>query len=135
MLMKSCCKDAFNNEDLNQPHPSPKKQNAFLLWLKDKWKAKSIAQVVLILFTFAIGGSLCGYLGKTIMGSLGIEKGALWLIVYIIVMTIIWPACILGVSIIFGQFRFFKNYILRMASRISGKKKENSEVYQDLNAE
>lgn len=133
--MKSCCKDAFESDDLNRPNQSKKKDATFFTWLKDKWKVKSITQVVLILCTFAIGGSLCGYLGKTIMSSLGIEKGALWLIIYIIVMTIIWPACVLGVSILFGQFRFFKNYILRIAARLFGKKKDSAKIYQDLNAE
>ncbi len=65
---------------------------------------------------------MCGIIGKKIMGLTGIDKGLLWLVVYIIILTIIWPLCVLIISIPFGQFRFFKKYIGKIISRFGGKK-------------
>ncbi len=89
--------------------------------LKKKWNV-SWLQLVLILCTFAIGGSLCGYVGRAIMGVLPIDKGALWVVVYIILITLLWPMAVLLVSIPFGQFSFFKNYLSRVAKKLGIKK-------------
>ena len=72
--------------------------------LQKRWKVKNAVQVILILCTFAIGGSACGYLGKLAMGALDIEKGFWWFVLYIIIVTILWPLCVIIVSIPFGQF-------------------------------
>ena len=79
--------------------------------LRQKWKV-NVLQLVLILCTFAIGGSLTGYAAKKIMNILPIEADWLWAIIYILLVTIIWPAMVLIVSLPFGQFRFFYNYTL-----------------------
>jgi formyltetrahydrofolate-dependent phosphoribosylglycinamide formyltransferase len=89
--------------------------------LQEKWKVSGTA-FVLIFLTFAIGGSMCGIIGKKIMGFTGIDKGLLWLMVYIIILTIIWPICVLIISIPFGQFSFFQKYIRKIFSRFAGKK-------------
>ncbi len=85
--------------------------------LQKKWKVTGL-QVLVILCTFAIGGSLTGYVGKKLMNLTGLEKGLLWVIVYIILITIIWPVAVLVVSIPFGQFTFFKKYIAKLGRRI-----------------
>jgi len=85
--------------------------------LQKKWKVTGL-QVLVILCTFAIGGSLTGYIGKKLMNLTGLEKGLLWVIVYIILITIIWPLAVLVVSIPFGQFTFFKKYIAKLGRRI-----------------
>lgn len=90
------------------------------LKLKQKWKV-SWLNFVLIWITFACGGSLCGFLGKKIMVALGWEKGILYWIAYIILITILWPFCVLAISIITQQFSFFKNYIGKLLRRIGGK--------------
>jgi formyltetrahydrofolate-dependent phosphoribosylglycinamide formyltransferase len=89
--------------------------------LKRRWNVNGW-QLTLILCTFALGGSCCGYIGRKLMGLTGIDKGALWILLYIVVLTIIWPLCVLAVSIPFGQFRFFKNYLVKVCTRMSGKK-------------
>jgi len=91
--------------------------------LQSKWKVGG-TQVLIILCTFAIGGSLTGYLGRKLLVLAGIEKGWYFLPIYIIVVTIIWPMMVLLVSIPFGQFRFFSRYLGRMANKlgISGTK-------------
>jgi predicted membrane protein len=85
--------------------------------LKQKWKVNAL-QLALILFVFAIGGSLTGFAGKKIMNLLTIEADWLWAIVYIILITIIWPIMVIVVSIPFGQFRFFSNYTKKLGQKL-----------------
>jgi hypothetical protein len=84
--------------------------------LQQKWKVKG-PQLVLILCTFAIGGSLTGFAGKKIMNALAIGQDWIWAIVYILLITVIWPLAVLIVSIPFGQFSFFIKYIRKIGSR------------------
>jgi hypothetical protein len=85
--------------------------------LRNKWKVAPL-QLALILCTFAIGGSLTGFLGKRIMPLFGIEAPWLYIPVYIIVITLIWPLMVLVISIPFGQFRFFAGYLKKMGQRM-----------------
>lgn len=86
--------------------------------LKQKWKVKSL-QLVLILFTFAIGGSLTGFVSKKIMNQLDIQQDWIWSILYILLLTIIWPLAVLVISIPFGQYSFFKKYIRKIGEKMS----------------
>lgn len=90
--------------------------------LQQRWKVNGL-QLFLILCTFALGGSLCGYLARTLLVTTGLEKNGLWVVLYIVVMTLIWPLCVLLVSIPFGQYGFFKKYLVKIWSRMAGKKK------------
>ena len=74
--------------------------------LQEKWKVNAL-QLVLILCTFAIGGSLTGWAGKKIMNALSINQDWVWALVYILLITIIWPLAVIIVSIPFGQYPFF----------------------------
>lgn len=90
--------------------------------LQKKWKVGGV-QVFLILCTFAIGGSLTGYVGRGLMNLFSIEANWLWVLVYILVVTLLWPLAVLLVSIPFGQFRFFVGYLGKMGRRMGiGKK-------------
>ena len=94
--------------------------------LRKKWKVSGF-QLVLILSTFALGGSLTGYVGRRLMNYLPIDLNWLWVAIYIVVITLIWPMAVLMVSIPFGQFRFFTGYLKKMGNRVTGnRKKENS---------
>jgi hypothetical protein len=117
--MKSCCKDAFNEEEEER---SQKDKAKGLQKLQEKWKVRSIGQVVLILCTFAIGGSACGLMGRQIMHHIGPDHKVLWILVYVLLITVLWPICVLLISIPLGQFNFFRHYLKRMGMRISGKK-------------
>src|SRR5690606_10901133 len=86
--------------------------------LRDKWQV-SLGRLILILITFAIGGSLTGIIGKQVMGFTGIEAWWLYYPLYIIIMTIVWPAMVLMVSIPLGQFRFFTGYLKKMFGRFN----------------
>ena len=85
--------------------------------LRQRWKV-NVLQLVLILCTFAIGGSLTGYAAKKLMNLLLIEADWLWAIIYILLVTVIWPIMVLIISIPFGQFRFFSNYTRKLGQKL-----------------
>lgn len=89
--------------------------------LQAKWKVSGW-NLLLIISTFALGGSLCGYAGRKILGLSGLEKNVLWVILYIVLITLLWPLCVLLISIPLGQFSFFRKYIGKIWNRITGKK-------------
>lgn len=92
--------------------------------LQKKWKVSGL-QLALILCTFAIGGSLTGFAGKKIMNLASIQQDWLWAIVYILLITIIWPLAVLLISIPFGQFPFFIKYIRKIGAKMGiGKSEE-----------
>lgn len=90
--------------------------------LKEKWGV-SWGRFILIFITFALGGSLCAKVGSMILETVLPEKNVIYWIVYIPVMTLVWPLCVLLVSVPFGQFGFFVNYLKKMGSRMGIVKK------------
>lgn len=92
--------------------------------LQKKWKVSGF-QLFLIICTFAIGGSLTGYAARKLMPVLSIDQKWLWILVYVVLITILWPLAVLIVSIPFGQYSFFNKYIHRIGSKIGlvGKQK------------
>ena len=85
--------------------------------LQKKWNVKGL-QLLLILFTFAIGGSLTGFAGKKIMNLLDVHQDWLWAVIYIILVTLIWPMAVVLVSIPFGQYSFFIKYISKIGAKM-----------------
>ena len=78
--------------------------------LQQKWKVSGL-QLALILCTFALGGSLTGYVGRRLMNLIPIEQNWLWVLAYILIVTLLWPLSVLLVSIPFGQYKFFTSYL------------------------
>jgi formyltetrahydrofolate-dependent phosphoribosylglycinamide formyltransferase len=93
--------------------------------LKERWKVNGL-NLILVISTFALGGSLCGYAGRKILELSTIEKGISWLISYLILITLLWPICVLLISIPLGQFSFFKTYLFKVWAKVSGKKLQHS---------
>jgi hypothetical protein len=91
--------------------------------LQKKWKVSGW-QVLLILLIFALGGSITGYVGRKLMSAFEIEIAVLYILIYILLITIIWPVAVLMVSVPFGQFSFFRNYIARVGNRLFIRKKK-----------
>ncbi len=85
--------------------------------LQKKWKVNGL-QLILIISTFAIGGSSTGFVGKKVMNALSIKEDWLWAIIYILLITIIWPLAVLIVSIPHGQFSFFIRYIRKIGEKM-----------------
>ncbi len=93
--------------------------------LKNKWQVSGF-RLVLILCTFALGGSLCAKLGGMIMPYIPLENGLIRFVLYILLVTLLWPFCVLLVSLPFGQWKFFLNYLAKMGQRLSGKSRSQS---------
>ena len=89
--------------------------------LQEKWKVNGF-NLLLIITTFAVGGSLCGFVGRKLLGLINVEKGVLWFILYILLVTILWPIAVIIVSIPLGQFTFFKKYLQRVFAKLRGNK-------------
>ena len=85
--------------------------------LKARWGVNGIG-LVLILCTFAVGGSLSGFLAKEVMTLMHIDGGWLYLPLYILVVTLLWPISVISVSVLFGQFGFFSRYLRKMGMRM-----------------
>jgi len=94
--------------------------------LKKKWNVNGL-QLTLILCTFAIGGSLTGYTARKILGLVEIEPRWLWIIIYILLLTIIWPIAVYLISFPFGQSRFFTRYLKKIAKRFFGSRNHSTE--------
>ena len=93
--------------------------------LKQRWKVNGV-NLVLIIATFAIGGSLCGYVGRKLLELTNIDKGPVWVILYIVLVTLLWPLSVLLVSFPLGQFAFFKKYIGKVFRRFGGKQQNTN---------
>lgn len=92
--------------------------------LQKRWGISAI-RVVLVLCTFAVGGSFSGFAARKLMPILELDKGAIYWLVYVVLVTLIWPMAVLIFSIVFGQFTFFKGYLGRMATRMGFARKKN----------
>lgn len=99
--------------------------------LQKRWQV-GLLRLVLILCVFAIGGTLSGYIAKWVMQLFQISNRAIWLLVYIAVVTVLWPVMVTLVSIFFGQFGFFKNYLKKMAIRMRMMKKPDGATNKNL---
>ncbi len=88
--------------------------------LQEKWKVSTV-NLILIITTFALGGSLCGYVGRKLLLFANVDKGLLWFVLYILIISALWPIAVILVSIPLGQFSFFKKYLQKVYARIRGK--------------
>jgi len=97
--------------------------------LRNKWGV-GVIQFWLIITTFALGGSLSGYLNKKVLNLVFEEKNAAYWVFYPIVLTILWPFSVILMSFVTGQFLFFKGYLGRVLGRLFGGavKPENKKV-------
>jgi len=95
--------------------------------LKKHWKVNGL-NLALIIATFALGGSLCGYAGRKILLLTGLEKNAGWWLLYVLLVTLLWPVCVLLISYPLGQFGFFRKYVARIGRKIMGKHREKEPV-------
>ena len=87
--------------------------------LQQKWGVGQV-QFWLIMTTFALGGSLSGYLNKQILNLVFLEKNAAYWLIYPLLLTILWPISVIFVSFLTGQFSFFKGYLGRIWGRLAG---------------
>ena len=85
--------------------------------LQSKWAVTPL-QLVLVLVTFAVGGSLSGIVAKVIMGQFQLNNNLIYAILYFITVSLAWPICVLMVSIFTGQFSFFRKYLYKIGVKL-----------------
>lgn len=90
--------------------------------LKQRWGLKSNFQVAIVLLVFAITGSTSAYIAKPILSYLGINKTdmhvLLYVVLYILIIFPIYKVMLLTIGTLFGQHHFFKNFLIKMLSRM-----------------
>jgi hypothetical protein len=122
-MLASCSPVFFDQSSFAKPPLKPTFAAMFEK-LRKKWKVGGW-QLLLILFTFAFGGSITGYLGRKAMHFLDIDDGWFFLPVYIIIITILWPLMVLIISIPLGQYRFFAAYLRKIGLKMGIIKSNN----------
>ncbi len=98
--------------------------------LQQKWRVGPL-QIILIIICFALGGGVTGFAAKKIMNLFSIRQDWLWAVIYIFLITIIWPLAVLVVSILFGQFKFFSGYVRRAGRKLGIIRSSESRVQSD----
>ena len=80
--------------------------------LKQKWKV-STTQLILILCTFAVTGTLTAYISRSITVWVGFNDNTFWLwklLLRLFILVFGYQVIILIVAFFFGQFSFFWNF-------------------------
>ncbi len=89
---------------------------------KERWQIKSNYQLVIIFIVFAINGSLSAKIVFFLMKVVGLNKQNLNLIFYylifIIIVTLIYPFLLIANGFIFGQFEFFFRFSRKMLKNL-----------------
>lgn len=87
--------------------------------LKARWNVSG-KDLFIILLTFAFGGSICGWLGRKILTLFNLQHGIIWVVCYIVLICLLWPVCVLTISVFTGQYSFFKKYLIRIKVKMFG---------------
>jgi hypothetical protein len=102
----------------------------WLLKLQQRWKLKSIGQVLLVLVVFACTGTTIMFLKQPILAFLGEGESTSVLpsVLYYIFILPLYNVVLLAYGFLFGQFDFFWEFEKRFLSRIFPfMKKKNKE--------
>jgi hypothetical protein len=94
--------------------------------LKDKWKLKSVGQVIIVLIVFACTGFTVLLIKKPLLTFLAGDQGnsTLASVLYYIFILPIYNVFLLGYGFVFGQFQFFWDFEKRSFRRLFGKSKK-----------
>jgi len=95
--------------------------------LGEKWKVNGW-QLAIILIVFALGGSFCGYVSRLVLDVFETQETTLRILLYVLLVTLLWPVCVIVISIPFGQFPFFRNYLKKIFRRMGGYRTKNEEI-------
>lgn len=75
-------------------------------WNVGKW------QLILILIIFAVGGSSTGFLSRKLMAWFYVEETLPFLVIYILIISFLWPAMVLLLAYLLVSFLFFADILL-----------------------
>ena len=91
--------------------------------LQKKWGVGP-GRMLLIFCTFAVGGSACAWVARQLMELIGVGSNGWGIVLYILLVTVLWPFTVLLIAVFFGQFRFFTAYLGRMGRRMGLRRRE-----------
>lgn len=90
--------------------------------LKKRWGLTSNFQLIVILCVFAITGTTSSIIAKPILSFLNITKDSVglffYIILYILIIFPIYKIMLLTIGTLCGQHKFFKNFLIKMLSRM-----------------
>ncbi len=91
--------------------------------LKKRWGIRSDTQIIKIIIVFGITGSIAAWLSKPFISYLNIvEEGTLInLILRLVIVFPIYQVILIIVAIIFGEFKWFWNFLKKMLIRMGFK--------------
>ena len=94
--------------------------------LINKWNIKSNMQLFIILVVFSVNGSFAAYIGFPIMNLIGkyFTNPFIFWIIRILLVFIIYQITLPLIGFLFGQFRFFWDFEIKMLRRIGIIKKK-----------
>ncbi len=99
--------------------------------LRKRWGVNSL-NLLLIICTFALGGRLCEYSARNLLFFSKLDEGLGWFILYILLMSLLWPLAVIVVSIPLGQFSFFKRYIQKILAKMTGKRAKKGQNHTKM---
>ena len=86
--------------------------------IKRKWEIRSTRQLLIIFLVFGITGSTAAWISKPILEFIGIKQSniSLWFYwpIRIIIIFPLYQILLLITGTVFGQSKFFKNFIKKM---------------------
>ena len=97
------------------------KKKTWFQKLEDRWEVKGWKQISLIFLVFALTGSSSVFVGKNIMGFIGITPDTNpWLRypVRILLVFVVYQILLVWIGFLFGQFKFFWKFEKKMLSRM-----------------
>ena len=90
--------------------------------LKKRWGISSDFQIIKIYIVFGITGSTAAWISDPLCDFLGINIESLNIFIYwflrIIIITIVYKFILLFVAFIFGEFKFFWNFLKKFLYRL-----------------
>ena len=99
-------------------------RKGWLLKLQEKWKLKSLFQVVIVLVVFACTGTTVLIIKNPLLSLIDptFKDSVLFNIIYLILILPIYNLFLLIYGFIFGQFSFFWDFEKRFFRRMTGRK-------------
>jgi len=90
--------------------------------LKKRWGISSNFQIIKIFIVFGITGSTAAWISDPLCDFLGINIESLNIFIYwflrVIIVTIVYKFILLFVAFIFGEFKFFWNFLKKFLYRL-----------------
>lgn len=113
-----------NNNHTNEKSP-------WLQRLQERWKLKSVWQVVVVLIVFCLTGTTVLFIKKPLFAWVGMDNLSGWLkwVIYILIMYPLYSVLLISYGALLGQFQFFWNFKKKMIKRmffIKDKKKDDA---------